>query len=62
MYGHSSYGPIFGGADIQISSDGNSSKIHFPTYYTDTLGRGGATFTGANDYTAEDYEVWAAAT
>ena len=62
MYGNSSYGPVFGGADIQIPSDGSSSVCIFPTYYTDTLGRANATFTGARNFTAEDYEVWAAAT
>jgi hypothetical protein len=57
----SSVGPSFGqGRDLYISSDGSSSGTNFPTSYTDTLGRGNATFTGARDYTAEDYEVWTA--
>jgi hypothetical protein len=63
MLGRSSHGPSFGGvSDLYISSDGSSSYTNFPNYYTDTLGRGRATFTGAHDFTLEDYEVWAAAT
>ena len=63
MYGHSGYGPVFGaGNDLYITSDGSSSATAFPHSYTDTLGRGNATFTGAKDFTPEDYEVWAAAT
>ncbi len=62
MYGHSSYGPVFGGGyDLYISTDGRSSYTNFSSY-TDTLGRGNATFTGASGFTLEDYEVWAAAT
>jgi hypothetical protein len=48
--------------DLYISSDGSSSSTSFPNSYTDTLGRGNATFTGAIGFTPEDYEVWAAAT
>ena len=63
MLGKSGYGPTFGsGHDLRISSDGSSSYTNFPHSYTDTLGRGNATFTGANYFTPEDYEVWAAAT
>ncbi len=63
MFGGSARGPIFGGGqDLYISSDGSSSHTVFPFVYTDTLGRGSATFTGASEFTAEDYEVWAAAT
>ncbi len=66
MYGHPGYGPYFGaGADLYISTDGSSTttgNTRFPTSYTDTLGRGHATFTGASNFTLEDYEVWAAAT
>jgi hypothetical protein len=64
MYG-SSDRVAFGGSsnhDLYISSDGRSSYTHFPTSYTDTLGRGNVTFTGAKIFTPEDYEVWAAAT
>jgi hypothetical protein len=62
MCGSSQYGPIFGGNDLYITSDGSSSGTGFPHYCTDTLGRGNATFTGAKVFTPEDYEVWAAAT
>ncbi len=63
MRGNSAYGPLFGGGhDLYITSDGSSSGTAFPYSYTDTLGRGHATFTGAIYYTLEDYEVWAAAT
>ncbi len=74
MHGHSEYGPLFGSChDLQITSNGNSSiqssytkkkggasvcYTHFRSY-TDTLGRGDATFTGAEIFTTEDYEVWA---
>ena len=62
MLGHSALGPLFGGGhDLLITSDGSSSYIEFSSY-TDTLGRGNATFTGAKHFTPEDYEVWAAAT
>ncbi len=62
------WGPIFGGGlfgeDLYITSYGSGSCTNFPTSYTDTLGRGDATFTGAEEleFTFEDYEVWAAAT
>jgi hypothetical protein len=60
MRGHSEDGPIFGGADLLITSDGSSSHIGFPYSYADTLGRGyDETFTGAQRFTPEDYEVWA---
>jgi hypothetical protein len=63
MHGGSTHGPVFGyGADLVISSNGSSSYTSFPHSYTDTLGRGNATFTGAYKFTLEDYEVWAAAT
>ena len=59
MHGYSDYGPTFGyGYDLHISSDGSGSYTNFPTSYTDTLGRGNATFTGACSFTLEDYEVW----
>ena len=62
IHGGSGYGPTFGaGHDLHISSDG-SSYTYFPSSYSDTLGRGHATFTGAKHFTPEDYEVWAAAT
>jgi hypothetical protein len=61
MYGYPSHGPTFGGGhDIHISDNGASSYTGFPCSYTDTLGRARATFTGDEDFTPEDYEVWAA--
>ena len=63
MFGNSAYGPLFGGGfDLCITSDGSLCSTRFPRSYTDTLGRGAATFTGAQHFTPEDYEVWAAAT
>ncbi len=61
MYCDSSYGPMFGGHDIRISpgSDAAQSYTNFPSSYADTLKRGNATFTGALNFTPEDYEVWA---
>ncbi len=56
------HGPIFGsGHDIGISPGGDAAQSHanFPSSYADTLGRGNATFTGAKNFTPEDYEVWA---
>ena len=61
-YCNSSYGPTFGaGSDLMIhgGSDTGTSYTTFPSHYTDTLGRGHATFTGATGFTPEDYEVWA---
>jgi hypothetical protein len=61
-YCHPSYGPTFGaGRDLGIhgGSDTGTSYTIFPSHYTDTLGRGDATFTGAQAFTPEDYEVWA---
>jgi hypothetical protein len=62
--GGSSYGPTFGGGhDLTLDCPSSGGTyMAFPSSYTDTLGRGDATFTGAEDFTAEDYEVWAAAT
>ncbi len=62
MYCHRNYGPCFGtGFDIGIfpGSDATQSHTNFPGGYADTLGRKNATFTGANNFTPEDYEVWA---
>ena len=59
MYGYSTYGPRFGD-DINIfPGDAGQSYTNFPHSYADTLGRGNATFTGARNFTPEDYEVWA---
>ncbi len=63
LCGNPGFGPLFGSDDIHLTSDGRSSYAGFPASYTDTLGRGKhATFAGAYNFTAEDYEVWAAAT
>jgi hypothetical protein len=54
-------GPCFGGGhDIGVHETGDAgpSYTNFPHGYTDTLGRGNATFTGAANFTVEDYEVW----
>ena len=59
-YCDSNRGPTFGnGHDLVIheGSDTARSYTNFPSSYTDTLGRGNATFTGAQ--ASEDYEVWA---
>ncbi len=63
----SSDGPAFGGGlfgsghdlVIHAGSDTAPSYTNFPYSYTDTLGRGDATFTGAKAFPAEDYDVWA---
>jgi hypothetical protein len=62
MYFQSTYGPTFGGGhDLALypGGDGAQCYTNFPHSYADTLGRGNATFTGARNFTAEDYEVWA---
>jgi hypothetical protein len=62
MYCGPNHGPCFGGAyDIGIFPNGDTvqSYTSFPGSYADTLKRGKATFTGARDFTLEDYEVWA---
>ena len=62
MFRHPCFGPAFGGGhDLAVfpNSDAGQSYTNFPYGYADTLGRGNATFTGARDFTPEDYEVWA---
>ncbi len=62
MYCYPSYGPTFGGShDMSLFPGGDAGQSHtnFPGSYADTLGRGKATFTGACNFTPEDYEVWA---
>ena len=62
MFSRSGYGPSFGnGYDLGLHAGGDTAQSYtnFPNGYTDTLGRANATFTGARDFTAEDYEVWA---
>jgi hypothetical protein len=57
---NSSYGPTFGGHDLTLDcAASGGTYVNFPVSYTDTLGRGKATFTGAQKFTPEDYEVWA---
>ena len=62
MLGKSDNGPTFGaGQDLRIHCKTSllASFTQFPSSYTDTLGRGTATFTGSRDFTLEEYEVWA---
>ncbi len=62
MYCSSNFGPSFGNGftlGLHPGSDTGQSYTKLPDSYTDTLGRGDATFTGARDFTPEDYEVWA---
>jgi hypothetical protein len=58
FYCGSSFGPYT--SDIQIHPHGDAGQCAtaLGTKYTDTLGRGAATFTGASNFTLEDYEVW----
>ena len=58
----SNFGPSFGhGFTLGLHPRGDTGQSYtkLPDSYTDTLGRGSATFTGAQDFTPEDYEVWA---
>jgi hypothetical protein len=65
MYCDPKQGPSFGGGhDFAIfpGTDVGQSYTNFPYSslgYADTLKRGNATFTGARNFTPEDYEVWA---
>jgi hypothetical protein len=59
MYGGPTSGPRLGNDfSIHVGGDAAQSATNFPSHYTDTLGRGKATFTGACIFTPEDYEVW----
>ncbi len=62
VYHKSDCGPTFGGGhDIHLanaSNANNSSYTGFPNYYTDTTGKGNATFTGARNFTTSDIEVY----
>jgi hypothetical protein len=62
VYHNSSYAPTFGGGhDICLanaSNANNSSYANFPHSYTDTTGKGNATFTGAYNFTTSDIEVY----
>ena len=59
---NSMYGPIFcGHACLQLCTGNNPAASYAqPTPgYPDTTGLGAALFTGAYQFTLEDYEVWA---
>jgi len=65
MYCGSSFGPVFdaatGNGCMFICPQNNPATSHIeptPTY-PDTTGLGVALFTGASNFTLEDYEVWA---
>ena len=67
LYGghNSSFGPYFTGGACDClrlcTSDNPASSLFQPTPgYPDTTGLGAALFTGASQFTTEDYEVWAA--
>ena len=61
---NSTHGPYFhGGGNSLFLCSSNTSAISYaqPTPgYPDTTGLGAALFTGAKQFTLEDYEVWAA--
>jgi len=61
-YDNATYGPTFGGGhDMHVSNNSNSitgSYSNFPNSYTDTLGRGNATFTGAKNFQVSEIEVF----
>ncbi len=62
MYCGSDCGPSFGhGFTLGLHNGGDTAQSYtnFPDSYTDTLGRAKTTFTGARNFTPEDYEVWA---
>ena len=64
---NSAYGPYFNGDDAYSlllfwNNNPASSHAHPSVGYPDTTGLGDALFTGAAQFTLEDYEVWAAAT
>jgi hypothetical protein len=58
----SNYAPTFGGghdiSSANASNANNSSYANFPFSYTDTTGKGNATFTGAKNFTTSDIEVY----
>ena len=61
---NSTWGPYFhgGGSSLYLcySNDPASSCAQPTAGYPDTTGLGVALFTGAEQFTTEDYEVWAA--
>lgn len=60
VYHHSGYGPTFGGHDIHIANNSNTSNssIGFSHSYVDTTGKGNSTFTGASSFLVSDIEVF----
>jgi hypothetical protein len=58
FYCGATYGPYTSDIRIHPGGDAGQSYTNFPHGYTDTLGRANATFTGARNFTVEDYEVW----
>jgi len=63
LYVNTSYGPMFSGSNSLwlCGHDNPASSYAQPTAtYPDTTGLGVALFTGAQQFTTEDYEVWAA--
>ncbi|CAF1288690.1 unnamed protein product [Rotaria sp. Silwood1] len=62
VYHHNSYGPTFGsGHDIYVvngSNGNNSNATGFPSAYIDTTGRASCTFTGGQNFTVSDIEVF----
>ena len=63
---NSTFGPYFDGdSNCLFLCGSNNPAVSYaqPTPgYPDTTGLGNALFTGAHQFTLEDYEVWAAAT
>jgi len=57
IYHGKSFGPNFGGNDLQISFD-KPSTTSFPHAYKDALGKGGAIFAGSVSFQVKDIEVW----
>jgi len=57
IYHGKSFGPNFGGNDLQISFD-KPSSTGFPHAYKDTSGKGAAVFAGTASFTVADIEVW----
>ncbi len=58
LYCSATYGPYTHDIRIHPGSDTGQCATGLGRHYTDTLGRGVATFTGAENFTLEDYEVW----
>lgn len=62
IYSNRNWGPTFGqGNDIAVanySNNNNHSYFEFPTTYKDTQGYGDNTFTGAQNFTTSEVEVF----